>query len=66
MAHVTPDGCISFKAKSIAFHNMTEDGFAELYSDTINAIIKHILPRDITSENENEYREAFQRILDYD
>ena len=37
------DGSVRIEAKSISFANMTADNFAELYSNTIDAVLKHIL-----------------------
>lgn len=60
---VLPTGGVKFVAKSIAFHKMDEDEFSKLYSDTINAIIKHVLP---DGGDEDEYMAIFQRILEFD
>lgn len=62
---VLPDGSVKFIAKSIRFDKMDDDQFAKLYSDTINAIIKYVLP-DAGSQGESEYREIFDRILQFD
>jgi len=62
-AIILPNGAMKFVAKSISFTKMTEDEFAQLYSDTINAIIKHVLP---DNGDEAEYMAIFQRILDFD
>ena len=37
------NGDIRFEAKSIAFGNMSEDEFEELYTKTIDVIVKHVL-----------------------
>ena len=37
------NGDVRFEAKSIAFHSMSEDEFEELYTKTIDVIIKHVL-----------------------
>ena len=60
---VYPSGQLKFVPRSISFAKMTEDEFTSLYSDTINAIIKHVLPDD---KPHDEYMAIFQRILDYD
>ena len=38
------DGVINKQAKSISFKNMQQDEFEQLYSATIDAILKYILP----------------------
>jgi LPS O-antigen subunit length determinant protein (WzzB/FepE family) len=58
-----PNGEVTYRAKSIKFSSMTEDKFQRLFSNTINAIIKHIIP---DNQPEAEYMAMFQRILDYD
>ena len=40
--HVT--GTVSYTAKSIAFHNMDDLAFGELYQKAITAIIEHFMP----------------------
>lgn len=37
------DGSCRIEPKSIAFGNMSEDTFADLYSKTIDVVLKHIL-----------------------
>ena len=37
------NGEVRLEAKSISFHSMSEDEFEELYTKTIDVIIKHVL-----------------------
>ena len=37
------NGDVRFEAKSISFHNMSEEEFADLYALTLDVIIKHVL-----------------------
>ena len=41
--HVRLNGDVRTEAKSISFHSMSEDEFEELYTKTIDVIIKHVL-----------------------
>lgn len=42
--HIHMTGEVSFVAKSIAFHNMDELEFADLYKKSIDVIIEHFMP----------------------
>jgi len=37
------NGDVRLEAKSISFHSMSEDEFEELYTKTIDVIVKHVL-----------------------
>lgn len=37
------DGSVRIEAKSISFARMDQEAFERLYSDTINAVLKHVL-----------------------
>lgn len=37
------NGLVRLEAKSISFHSMSEDEFEELYTKTIDVIIKHVM-----------------------
>jgi len=56
----TVAGEVRLKAKSIAFANMKEAEFEQLYSKTIDVILKHILPNDW---DEGRLRDAVENIL---
>ena len=58
-----PDGTSDLQPQSISFASMEEDGFAKLYSNTVSAIIKHVIP---DNGDEAEYMALFQQILQYD
>lgn len=55
------DGSTRIEPKSIAFHNMSEDDFEELYQKTIDVIIKHVL-RNYTGD---ELRAVIEQIEEF-
>ena len=60
--YVRVDGSTRVEPKSIAFGSMSEDEFSDLYTKTIDAIIKHVLPQ-FTDE---ELREIVRAIEDFE
>ena len=60
--YVRVDGSTRVEPKSIAFGSMSEDDFADLYTKTIDAIIKHVLPQ-FTGD---ELREIARAIEDFE
>lgn len=61
-SYVRVDGSTRIEPKSISFGSMSEDSFSELYTKTIDALVKHVLPR-FTGE---ELREMVKSIEDFD
>jgi len=62
--HVRIDGSIRTEARSIAFKNMTEDEFEELYDKTIDVIIKYVqMDYNYTPD---ELRVVIEQILEFD
>jgi len=58
--HLT--GAISYEAKSIAFHNMDELEFDDLYNKSIDVILKHFMPGGDADALQN----AVDQILGFD
>ena len=56
------DGSVRIEPKSISFAKMTEDEFAQLYSKTIDVLIKHVYGSKMTSE---EIEETVKRYLEF-
>lgn len=56
------DGSVRIEAKSIAFGRMSEDEFERLYSNTINAVLKHIL----THYDRDQLDAVVEQILRFD
>jgi len=56
------NGDIKLEPKSIAFGNMTEDEFEELFSKTIDVIIKHVL----NSYNGDMLRNIIEQVEAFD
>ena len=44
------DGSTRIEAKSISFANMSEDEFEDLYSKTIDVLLKYVYDKDMTKE----------------
>lgn len=55
------DGSFKLEAKSISFAQMNEETFEKLYSETINVILKHIVPH----MDERQIRRAVNQVLHY-
>ena len=47
------DGSVRIEPKSISFAKMTEEEFSDLYSKTINVLLKFVYNSDMTSEKLN-------------
>ena len=60
--YVRVDGSTRIEPKSIAFGSMSEDEFADLYTKTIDAIVKHVLPQF----SGDELREIARAIEDFE
>ena len=60
--YVRVDGSTRIEPKSISFGSMSEDEFSELYTKTIDAIIKHVLPQ-FTGE---ELQEIVRAVEDFE
>ena len=43
--YVRVDGSTRIEPKSVSFGSMSEDEFSDLYTKTIDALIKHVLPQ---------------------
>lgn len=56
------NGDIRIEAKSIAFHNMDESEFTELYEKTFDVILKHVL-KNYTGD---ELRVAVDHVMEFD
>ncbi len=54
-------GGVRYEAKSIAFANMDEDTFADLYDNTVRALLKWVL-KNHTREDVNR---VMQNIVEY-
>ena len=60
--YVRVDGSTRIEPKSISFGSMSEDEFADLYTKTIDALVKYVLPR-FTGQ---ELRDLVRAIEDFD
>ena len=54
--HVRVDGSTRIEPKSISFGSMSEDEFSDLYTKTIDALIRHVLPQFTGEELEEIVR----------
>jgi hypothetical protein len=61
-AYVRVDGSTRIEPKSISFGSMSEDEFSDLYTKTIDALVKHVLPR-FTGD---ELRDLVRAIEDFE
>ena len=59
--HVHVTGAVSYTAKSIAFHNMDELEFSQLYSQAIDAIIAYFMP----DTDPEELNRAVEEVLGF-
>jgi len=59
-AYYRLDGSVRIEAKSISFGSMNEDTFEELYSSTIDVVLKRILHHYTREDLENVVREAMR------
>ena len=57
--YIRVDGSLRIEPKSVSFGKMTEDEFTGLYNNTIDALIKYVLPR-FTGEELREAVDAIQ------
>ena len=56
------DGSVRIEPKSVSFAKMTEDEFGELYSKTVDVLIKHVYGSKMTKE---EIETAVLRYLEF-
>ena len=56
------DGSVRIKAKSVSFAKMSEETFADLYSKTIDVLIKHVYGGDMDADKLNS---IVQKYLDF-
>jgi len=62
-AHHSLNGTVRVRGKSIAYHNMGDDEKERLYSDLINAALRHVYRGD---RSEEELRSLVEQILAFD
>lgn len=55
------DGTFKLEAQSISFASMNEETFEKLYSETINVILKNIVPH----MSERDIRRSVDKVLQY-
>lgn len=55
------DGTFTLKAQSISFASMSDEKFEKLYSETINVILKNVVPH----MNERDIRRAVEATLSF-
>ena len=55
------DGSVRIEPKSISFAKMSAEEFADLYSRTIDVLIKHVYKQDMDPEKLNEIVESYLR-----
>ena len=53
------DGSVRIEPKSISFAKMTAEDFADLYSKTIDVLIKHVYRQEIDADKLNEIVESY-------
>lgn len=57
------DGSTRIEPKSVSFANMEDDQFADLYSKTIDVLIKHVYGSGMTPEQINETVERYLQFV---
>jgi len=62
-AHHSLNGTVRVRGKSIAYHNMTDEAKEGLFSDLINAALRHVYRGSVS---EDEMRSQVEQILAFD